>query len=118
MIRIDHVNLGVLPGTKEQTSGWLVDVLGCKRLSPPAEFVALGACWLETADGVQVHLTDDPDHRPASIAHVAVVVDDIEELASELASRATEVRRVDREDLTQLFCRDPAGNRWEIRSSH
>lgn len=113
MVHFHHVNLGVAPGGTEDEAAFLVDFLGYQRVSlnpddPPT------AKWFESADGKQIHLSEDPDHRPAARAHVAV------ELGDDLA---LVVRKFDDAGYAYergsanptVLCRDPAGNRWELR---
>ncbi|MBO0729794.1 MAG: hypothetical protein J2P57_11080 [Acidimicrobiaceae bacterium] len=118
-----HVNLGVPVDGIEAEAGFLVDILGYRE-APVPEQLRDRAHWFDAGDGSQVHLSVDPDHRPAARAHVAV------EYGAELAGveqRLTE-RGVsfDSFDSPQgapevsdprrvLFCQDPAGNRWELR---
>lgn len=115
MPRFHHVNLGVPVGGCEAEALFLTDLLGYQKvqLAPDA---TVGRWWFESDDGAQVHLSEDPDHRPAARAHVAI------ELGSALAGvqRALDesgvgYRTFDREDHQTIFCEDPAGNRWELR---
>jgi catechol 2,3-dioxygenase-like lactoylglutathione lyase family enzyme len=97
MRRIHHVNLGVHPDVMDDEVDFLIDVLGYRRADPPAEALRFGAQWFDADDGTQVHLSRDPDHRPAARAHTALVVGD---------------------ELDDIKARsDPAGNRWELRST-
>jgi len=75
MVRFHHVNLGVPIGGAEAEVAFLIDFLEYRRVEltsddPPT------ARWFESADGKQVHLSEDPDHRPAARAHVAVELGD------------------------------------------
>jgi catechol 2,3-dioxygenase-like lactoylglutathione lyase family enzyme len=115
MPRFHHVNLGVPIDGLDAESDWLVEVLGYQRLDPGGELAAMGACWFETEDGSQVHLSRDPEHRAAARAHVAVVYDDLGPVERALAERGDEFGVSEREELKVLFCQDPAGNRWELR---
>jgi catechol 2,3-dioxygenase-like lactoylglutathione lyase family enzyme len=117
--RFHHVNLGVVPGGLDAEASFLVDVLGYRRLDVDDRLRAVGATWFEAEDGSQVHLSEDPEHRPAARAHVAL------EFGSELPAvqRRLEEAEVKFRSLDQiagpqvLVCRDPAGNRWELRGS-
>lgn len=109
-----HVNLGILPGQLDDEASWLVDVLGYVRLDPGPRLAGL-ANWFEAEDGSQVHLSEDPDHRAAAKAHVAVAVDDGPAIRRHLDERSVEYSVFDNGGLTVLFCSDPAGNRWELR---
>jgi catechol 2,3-dioxygenase-like lactoylglutathione lyase family enzyme len=117
MARFHHVNLGIPVGGEEAEAGFLVDVLGYTRLSPPAELAAV-AKWFAAADGSQVHLSEDPDHRPAARAHVAIEVgDELTEVAQAFDQSGYPYKQFDSQGLRILFCEDPAGNRWELRGT-
>ena len=110
MVQIHHVNLGVPPGGADAEAAFLLDV-GYRPLPPPESFP--GARWFEAGDGSQVHLSEDPEHRPAARAHVAVVLgaeldDVITRLGADAPAGVFGDNRV-------AFCLDPAGNRWELR---
>jgi hypothetical protein len=115
MAKLHHVNLGVLPDGVTDEEGWLTDVLGYHRLDLPPDLKGR-ARWFASADGVEVHLSADPEHRPAAAAHVALVVDDLDDLGHRLDDRSVEYTRSTNRDLGVIICRDPAGNRWELRA--
>jgi len=96
---------------------FLLDVLGYRRVAPPPELVGR-ARWFEGEDGKQIHLSEDPDHRPAARAHVAVDLgDELAELPGRLERAGHEYSTFDGDDMRVVFCADPAGNRWELRGS-
>jgi catechol 2,3-dioxygenase-like lactoylglutathione lyase family enzyme len=74
--------------------------------------------WINGAfesDGVKVHLGVDADFRPATKAHPAFVVDDVQALAREIAAAGYDV--VDDEPLEgydRIYVYDPFGNRIEL----
>jgi hypothetical protein len=77
MPTFEHVNLGILEEGTEAETGFLVDVLGFRSVDPPAEIKArFSPLWFEGDDGSQIHLSVDPEHRPAARAHVAVWLGD------------------------------------------
>jgi catechol 2,3-dioxygenase-like lactoylglutathione lyase family enzyme len=116
MPSFDHVNLGVPVGGAEQEAAFLVEVLGFRRVDPGPEASARGnPTWFEGDDGGQVHLSTDPDHRPAARAHVAVVLGDELPAAEQrlvAGGYACEVMSFNGRD--RLLTKDPAGNRWEL----
>jgi catechol 2,3-dioxygenase-like lactoylglutathione lyase family enzyme len=117
MPRFHHVNLGVPVGGTEPEETFLLEVLGYRRVAPPPELDGL-ARWFEGEDGKQIHLSEDPDHRPAARAHVAVEFgDELAELQGRLERAGREYATFDAEDMRVVFCADPAGNRWELRGS-
>jgi catechol 2,3-dioxygenase-like lactoylglutathione lyase family enzyme len=116
MVQFHHVNLGIPVGGADAEDSFLVDLLGLVRLESPPE--APQAKWFECADGSQIHLSEDPDHRAAARAHVAVVLgDDLPALESKLDGVGYEYRAFDAMNLRIVFCQDPAGNQWELRGA-
>jgi catechol 2,3-dioxygenase-like lactoylglutathione lyase family enzyme len=117
MIAFHHVNLGVPEDGLDAEAWFLEDVLGYKRMQVSGELAKMGVNWFEASDGSQIHLSLDPDHRPAARAHVAVA------FGPELADVERRLKEADIEfDSGQrpgfprvVNCRDPAGNRWELR---
>jgi hypothetical protein len=110
-----HVNLGVPVGGVDAEAAFLIDVLSYKRVplgpdDPPM------ATWFESADGKQIHLSEDPDHRPAARAHVALELgDELAVLERTLEETGYKHKVVDGQDRRTVLCKDPAGNRWELR---
>ena len=115
MPKFHHVNLGVLPDGIPDEENWLTDVLGYRRLELPPDLVGR-ARWFAADDGLEVHLSSDPEHRPAAAAHVAIVVDDLDDLGHRLDDRGVTYTRGENRGLGVIICCDPAGNRWELRT--
>ena len=117
MLSLHHVNLGVPVGGAQAEEKFLLEVLGYQRVAAPVE-LARQARWFESEDGKQIHLSEDPEHRPAARAHVAVEVEgDLPALEARLEQAGVEYAAFDGEDLRIVFCQDPAGNRWELRGA-
>ena len=115
MTRLHHVNLGVLPDGADAEAEFL-GVLGYRKVEPSAAAQGFGARWYEIDDGTQVHLSLDPDHRPAKQAHTAVEFgDQLDALAGRLREAGIEFGDNEFDGRRILFCQDPAGNRWELR---
>lgn len=117
MPQFHHVNLGVPPGEIDAEVDFLVSVLGYRPVPLDDRLREIGARWYETDDGTEVHLSVDPDHRPAARAHVAIAYGPA--LAGiEDRLRQAEIR-FDSGNLAGfprvVMCRDPAGNLWELR---
>ena len=117
MVTFHHVNLGVPVDGLDAEAHFLMDVLGYRRAEVSGELQKMGANWFEAGDGSQVHLSPDPDHRPAARAHVAVAFGaELADLERRLRDGAFEFESAQRPGFPQvLFCQDPAGNRWELR---
>jgi catechol 2,3-dioxygenase-like lactoylglutathione lyase family enzyme len=116
MTRLHHVNLGVPPDGADAEAEFLVGVLGYRKVEPSAAAQGFGARWYEIDDGTQVHLSLDPDHRPAARAHTAVEFgDQLDAVAGRLRDAGVEFGDGEFDGRRILFCQDPAGNRWELR---
>jgi catechol 2,3-dioxygenase-like lactoylglutathione lyase family enzyme len=117
MPQFHHVNLGVSPDDVDSEVTFLVDILGYRPVPLDPRLKGIGARWYEADDGSQVHLSADPEHRPAARAHVAVTYG---------AALADVEARLDRATISYdrgqldgfppvVMCRDPGGNLWELR---
>jgi hypothetical protein len=115
--KFHHANLAVTPDLAEAEADFLVGILGYRRLTPPQAAADFGARWFEADDGTQVHLSLDPDHVPAAMAHTAI---DISGERREVERRLTDAKipfKAAEFDGTRIvLCKDPGGNRWELRS--
>jgi len=118
--KLHHVNLGVPPELEADEMTFLVDLLGYRRLTPEVtadERVRVGARWFEGDDGVQIHLSLDEEHQAAAKAHTAVTVfDEVDGIRTRLEAASYPFDEAEFDGTTFLIVRDPAGNRWELRS--
>ena len=111
---LHHVNLGVPEGGIDAQSAFLIDVLGFRRVEPNPEIAAY-VHWFDDDNGVQIHLSADPDHRPAARAHVALSIEDLDVLRKRLDAANVDVSTTKFDGIPILNCCDPSGNRWELR---
>jgi len=114
MPRFHHANLGVRPEQQVAQRAFLVEVLGYRELDVPEE-LAGRAHWFGSDDGVEIHLSLDPNHRPGEMAHTAIEIDPGVE--RRLADARIPYRSGAFGDLHLVLCEDPAGNRWELRTN-
>ena len=109
--RIDHVQLA-MPADQADAIAFYEGVLGFPWAPKPPHLAARGGCWFERAD-LKVHLGVDPEFRPATKAHPALIVDD----AAFARAAAGADRVVDDEPLEgydRIYVHDPFGNRLEL----
>jgi catechol 2,3-dioxygenase-like lactoylglutathione lyase family enzyme len=114
VVGIDHVQLAMPAGREAEAVAFYEGLLGIARVPKPPHLAARGGCWFE--DGaVKVHLGVDPEFRPATKAHPALLVDDVRALAAALSAAGCRV--VDDEPLEgydRVYVDDPFGNRIEL----
>jgi catechol 2,3-dioxygenase-like lactoylglutathione lyase family enzyme len=112
-----HVNLGVPTDGADTEAAFLIDILGYRAVEMSDSIRQMGARWFEADDGSQIHLSIDPDHRPAARAHVAVEYGpELTDVEHRLDQGAIPFQASDRPGFPRVVnCCDPAGNRWELR---
>jgi catechol 2,3-dioxygenase-like lactoylglutathione lyase family enzyme len=113
---MDHVNLGVPSDGLDAEAAFLVELLGYRRAEPGPEVSRFGTLWwFEGDDGAQIHLSEDPEHRPAARAHTAVRLGDaLDETVARLAAAGHRCDELAFDGARHVFTRDPAGNTWEL----
>jgi len=116
MPKFHHANLGVPPELADAEGDFLVGILGYRHVEPSPVALGFGARWYEADDGTQVHLSIDPEHRPAAKAHTAIDVSgECEAIEERLRSSGTPFSEGGLDGQKVLICKDPAGNGWELR---
>jgi catechol 2,3-dioxygenase-like lactoylglutathione lyase family enzyme len=115
--RLHHLQLGVTPDRVGAEAAFLTGILGYRNVEPSEQEKSLGARFFETDDGTQVHLSVDPDFQPAPRAHTSLEIGtELQTVATRLSAASIEFKDVEIDGRRILFCRDPAGNGWELRS--
>ena len=111
---IDHVQLAMPPGGEELATWFYSEVLGVPRVPKPVELAIRGGCWFERG-ALRIHLGVQDDFVPATKAHPAFAVSDLDRLATSLESAGVNPRRQDGPEGPQVYVDDPFGNRLEFR---
>lgn len=111
---LDHVQVAIPAGGEAIARAFYGELLGLAELPKPSALAGRGGCWFTLGDR-QLHLGVDPDFRPATKAHVAMVSDGLGKLRDRLKAAGV----VTREDApldgrTRFFADDPFGNRLEF----
>jgi len=89
-------------------------LLGLTAVPKPPALAVRGGCWFES-DGVVVHLGVDAAFTPATKAHPAFVVEDLEGLAGALGEAGVAFTWDDAlEGVRRGYVADPFGNRIEL----
>ena len=113
-----HIQLAMPPGQEDEAESFYAEVLGLRRVPKPAELEARGGAWFR-GPGVEVHLGVEEDFRPARKAHLALLVEGLDELRDRL--RGAGVKTVDDTQLEghrRFYASDPFGNRLEFVERH
>ncbi|EAQ27888.1 hypothetical protein NAP1_09847 [Erythrobacter sp. NAP1] len=113
VIGLDHVQLAIPEGGEDEAREFFAGLLGMREVPKPANLSSQG-CWFESGT-LSLHIGVDPDFRPASKAHPALLVDDIDALETALVEAGYETKQ-DKpvEGYRRFFTKDPFGNRIEI----
>jgi catechol 2,3-dioxygenase-like lactoylglutathione lyase family enzyme len=111
---IDHVQLAIPAGSEAAATAFYVGVLGLTEVPKPPTLAARGGCWFEGGD-VVVHVGVDPVFRPATKAHPAFLVEDLDALIADLEAAGHPFEPDDAiEGVRRGYVVDPAGNRIEL----
>ncbi len=112
---IDHVQLA-MPSGGEPLAAWFYgEVLGVPQVPKPPHLAVRGGCWFERG-ALRIHLGVQDDFTPATKAHPAFTVVDVDRVERRLRDAGVLVeRREDPVDPDVLDVTDPFGNRIELR---
>lgn len=113
-IEIDHVQIAAPLGCEEVARDFFGRLLGLKEIEKPEPLRSRGGCWFKVGSR-QLHIGVEKDFRPATKAHPAFAVEDIDNIFAVLS--AARVRCVWDEALggvRRFYADDPWGNRLEF----
>ncbi len=111
---IDHVQLAMPSGGEELATWFYEGVLGVPRIPKPPHLAIRGGCWFEHGN-LRIHLGVQDDFVPATKAHPAFAVSDLDQLEQDLMLAGLAGERKDEDEGPQLYVLDPFGNRLEFR---
>lgn len=110
-MRLDHVQLAAPPGCEEAARAFFGGVLGLREVEKPASLAARGGVWFELEDGRQLHVGVAADFVPATKAHPAFAVEDLDALAARLGDVVWDGELP---GVRRFYAQDPWGNRLEF----
>ena len=119
MIRgYDHVQVAIPAGGEDTARAFYGDLLGMAELPKPPALAARGGCWFAGGAAV-LHLGVEAPFTPAGKAHPALLVDDLDALAGQLAGAGHDCVRGDGEipGVRRIHTYDPFGNRLEFQQA-
>jgi catechol 2,3-dioxygenase-like lactoylglutathione lyase family enzyme len=107
---LDHVQVAAPPGCEAEARAFYGGLLGMTEVPKPPALAARGGVWF----GV-LHVGVDPGFAPASKAHPALRVTNLDALAARLVEAGVEVRWDDEiPGVARFYARDPWDNRLEF----
>lgn len=114
IVALDHVQLAIPADAEDHARTFYSGLLGLSEVAKPEKLRAKGGCWFAAA-AVNVHLGVQTPFQPATKAHPAFRVTDIEYLVAQLLAQNYPVMWDDAIPGTRRFytC-DPFGNRLEF----
>ena len=109
-----HVQVLIPEGGEERARAFYGGVLGLVEIDKPAALAGRGGCWFAGA-GMALHLGIEQPFKPATKAHVAIGVADLDGARAELEA-AGQVVTDDGLDVgvRRFYAQDPFGNRIEL----
>lgn len=113
-LRLHHTQLAMPTGEEDTARAFYSRVLGMTEVPKPAPLAEKGGAWF-TAGGVELHLGVQMPFLPATKAHPALLVDDLDALAKTLQAAGHETIPVDSlPGYRRFYANDPFGNRLEF----
>ena len=121
-MRLHHVQVACPPGGEDTARRFYADGLGLTEVDKPADLVARGGCWFRAYDdsgavAAEIHVGVEDPFAPARKAHPALVVDDLDTVASRLRELGFEVDESQRTSFPghlRFHTFDGHGNRVEV----
>lgn len=116
MTAIHHVQVAIPAGGEDAARAFYGGLLGLHEIGKPQALRGRGGVWFSTGS-LDLHLGVDPDFRPATKAHVAYIVTDLNAVRGGLAGAGYTIREdAPLPGLVRFFVDDPFGNRVEVVS--
>lgn len=114
VIDIDHVQLAAPPGCEAAAREFFGGLLGFEEIEKPEALRSRGGCWFRVGLK-QLHIGVDAAFRPATKAHVAFAIRDIDAVWSALQKAGVECAWDERLcEVRRFYAKDPWGNRLEF----
>ena len=114
VLAIDHVQVAMPPGGEPEARSFYGGILGFDEMAKPADLAARGGVWFVVGP-VEVHLGADDGFRAGAKAHVALLIDGLNDLLARFDAAGIAVERsVDHLGRARAYARDPFGNRLEF----
>ena len=115
ILGVHHVQITIPKGAEDEARKFYCDLLGLTEVAKPVELVGRGGFWLAVGDR-QVHVgTENDVDRSSTKAHVAYLVEDLEEWRAKLIQMDVPILEgIPIPGYNRFEFRDPFGNRVEF----
>lgn len=111
---IDHIQLAAPKGCEDAARHFFGLLLGLQEIEKPGPLRSRGGCWFKVGDK-QLHIGVEEPFHPATKAHPAFAVDNIDAAFQALQQAGVHCSWDDAIDGTRHFyANDPWGNRLEF----
>ena len=118
-IGIDHVQIAAPPGCENEARAFYGTLLGWEELPKPEPLRRRGGVWFRCG-AQQLHVGVQEPFHPATKAHPAFAVEDLQALRAHLLSHEVAVTDDDGragQGIARFYAADPFGNRIEFMES-
>jgi len=114
VVGVGHVQIAARPGCEAAARRFFGDVLGMAEVEKPESLRARGGVWF-AAGAQQLHIGVEEPFTPARKGHPALLVDDLDALATRLTRGRALVSWDDAlPGVRRFYTEDPWGNRLEL----
>jgi catechol 2,3-dioxygenase-like lactoylglutathione lyase family enzyme len=111
---LHHIQLAVPAGVEDACRAFWVGLVGLTEVPKPAPLEARGGAWFR-GPGFGLHVGVTSDFTPATKAHPAILVNDIDALAERLTAAGVDLDWAhDFPGHRHCYVADPVGNRIEF----
>jgi catechol 2,3-dioxygenase-like lactoylglutathione lyase family enzyme len=114
LIEIDHVQIAAPPGCEEAARDFFGRLLGLEEIEKPEPLRSRGGCWFKVGSR-QLHIGVEKNFRPATKAHPAFAVSDIDKMFAALSAAGVACKWDETlGGVRRFYADDPWGNRLEF----
>ena|SRR5215813_573717 len=114
VIEIDHIQIAAPKDCEPEARRFFGDLLKLEEIEKPEPLKSRGGCWFRVGSK-QLHIGIEEDFRPATKAHPAFAVDNLDELFDLLTAAHVPCQwDTTVAGVRRFFAKDPWGNRLEF----
>ena len=116
VVGLHHVQVSCPAGSEDALRGFYGGVVGLPEIPKPPVLAARGGVWFRVGPEHELHCGVEPGFRPATKAHPAFAVDDLDLLAQLVVGAGGDVAWDDNiPGVRRFHTSDPVGNRVEFQ---